>query len=194
MISPLRDVRQRVDGNEPLFKGDNETEIEGEDYCVNAESGYTGTPVVTQVSDMLAAHLRQRQSLRAVSVGARVAGAYYLAGTLRRYYAAYKSTPSIIGVNLGAVGAVVEASTKPEWVPGITSVEIVDLVLYDNFGRVVERFPDIRDDRKKMFAANECEKAYELIDNHLQTLFTEFVQAIEFAIERAERVAVSQPK
>jgi hypothetical protein len=194
MISPLRDVRQRVTGNEVLFDAPNETEIDEESYCVNSERGYKADSVGTQISEMLAQHLRKRRSLRAVSVGARVADAYYLNGTLRRYYAAQKSTSvsPTTGVLFGAVGAVVEASSMPEWTPGMISIEIVELGLLDNAGKLVAKLPDIRyNETGKFRAGASCQIIYDNIDEHLKIVFSDYVYRVESAIDNSERASVA---
>ena len=195
MISPLRDVRARVDGNQPLFRGSNETQIDGVTYCANAEEGYNFDSVGTQISEMLAEHLRKRHSFRAVSVGSRVPGAYYLSGTLRRYYAIQVSSTvsPTTALLFGLTGVVVEASLKPDWAPGLIAIEIVDLNLYDNDGHLVTKFPEIKHTVNKNFAtdAYECGMVYDNVDTELHVVFNEFVLALENSLETAVRASRS---
>jgi len=194
MIGPLRDVRQRILGNAVLFSASNETDIDQKSYCINAEEGYKSDSVGTQISEMLASHLRKRGALRAVSVGARVPEAYYLSGTLRRYYGAQESTAisPTTGVLFGAVGVAVAAAATPDWTPGIVAIEITDLTLHDDLGSLVARLPDIRYNKTgKLRASTGCLVVYRNINEHLKTVFSDYAYSIEAAVANSERAKVA---
>lgn len=189
MVSPLRDIRQRTKGNEVLFRESNEAEIDDKSYCINAEEGYRWDSVGTQISEALALHLRKRRTLRAVSVGARVQGAYYLKGTLRRFYAAQLATPNCIGpaIVAGLVGVAVAAMTAADWTPGFVSIEIVDLTINDGSGNPIARLPDINyTDNAALPASSSCEVVYANLDEKLKKVLTGSVVLIENAISEAE--------
>lgn len=190
MIGPLRDVRQRIPGNEVLFTGSNEADIHQKSYCVNAEEGYKSDSVGTQIAEMLATHLRKRGALRAVSVGARVEEAYYLTGTLRRYYGAQESTAvsPTTGILFGAVGAAVAASATPDWTRGVVAIEVTDLSLHDDSGRLVARLPEIRYQKSGMLRAGpDCLVVYRNVNEHLKTVFGDYAYSIEAAVANSER-------
>lgn len=188
MIGPLKDERRRVSGNAVLFNSPNETTIHDEDYCINAEEGYRPNSVGIQISEMLAAHLRQRASLRAVSVGGPTEGAFYLSGTLNRYYGAQKSTSTSVTtwILFGAIGAAVAAAATPDQTPGMVSIEIVDLALHDNAGKAIAKLPDIQYSKKlSLRAATDCLVVYDNVNEQLRRIFDEYAYAIEGAITNA---------
>jgi hypothetical protein len=189
-ISPLVDNRRNTPGNEVLFSSANETTIDGNSYCVNAETGYDPNSVAIQISEMLALHLRKRGVLRAVSAGHPVADAYYLSGTLHRYYGAQKSTSvsPATGVLFGAVGAAIAAAATPERTPGTISIEIVDLALHDGSGKTIAKLGDIKYTKKlELPAATDCVVVYNNVNEHLKQVFGELAHSIEDAIANAVR-------
>lgn len=189
MIGPLKDVRRTVTGNEILFSSPNETTINNEAYCINAEEGYRPNSVAAQISEMLATHLRQRASLRAVSVGGPTEGAFYLSGTLNRYYGAQKSTSTSTStvVLFGAIGAAVAAAATPDETPGMVSIEIVDVVLHDSAGKPIVTLPNIQSSKKlSLRAATDCLVVYDNVNEQLRRIFDEYAYAIEGAIANVD--------
>jgi hypothetical protein len=188
-VGPMRDVRARISGNDILFRSENETTIDDVAYCVNAEAGYKPNTVGTQVAEALAQHLRQRGSFRAVSAGARVNHAYYLSATLRRFYAAQKSTstsPTMVFL-FGPV-AVITWATTPATTPGIVSIELVDWKLYNGRGQLVASLPDVIYNKQlELPAATNCMVVYDNINERLRLVFGKYVHTIERALADAER-------
>lgn len=196
MIRPLRDVRRQIAGNSVLFRSSEETDINGEPYCVNAETHYEPNAVGAQVADALVQHLRKRGALRAVSIGERKQDAYYLSGTLRRFYAMQKSTSTspMTGALFGLAGVAVAAAATPDKTPGTVSIEMVDWILYDRQGNQLVRLPELRYDKQlQLPAAADCLVVYENINRHLKWAFDTHVDAIEQAIAHAETGAEEAP-
>ena len=194
VISPLTDDRRGLPDNQVLFSSSNETTLKNESYCINAEADYAPNSVGAQISQMLAAHLHQRSTLGAVSVGARARDAYFLTGHLRRYYGAQKSTSvsTTTTVLFGAIGAGIAAASTPDFTPGVISIEIADLFLYDNVGNPVAKLPDVRYHKKlELRASSSCLIIYENVNDHLKQVFDKYTSTIESALENA--IKRSQP-
>ena len=195
IVRPLDDDRRNTAGNAVLFNSSNETTIDGESYCINAEERYRPNTVANQISEMLALHLRRRGALRAVSVGDPVAGAYYLSGTLNRYYLAQKSTSvsTATMVMFGAVGTAIAAAGTPDTTSGMISIEIVDLALYDSSGNAIAKLPDIKYTKQlELPAASDCVVVYDNVNEHLKQVFDKYAHAVEEAITNA--VYARQPQ
>lgn len=197
VIAPLKDERKSVADNSVLFRSGNETTIDKSDVCINSESGYEPDPISDQIAGMLAAHLRSRGALPNVTVGTRRDGAYFLTGTLRRFFAMQKSTATsaTTWVLFGAVGAAVAGASNPDEIPGRVSIEIVDLVLYDATGRRVMKLPDIRhNEQLAMRSAADCLIVYDNINLQLKRAFDRYAGTIELSIrdtQSASQVPIS---
>jgi hypothetical protein len=193
VIGPLSDDRHGSPDNQVLFTSSNETTLGKESYCVNSESGYGKDYVGTQISRMMAEHLRQRGKLGAVSAGARAGDAYFLAGQLRHFYGAQRSTSisPATGAVFGAIGAGIAAASVPDVTPGEISIEIVGVVLYDAAGKPVARLPDVRYKKKlDLPASSSCLIVYKNVNDQLKQLFESYTPTVERAIEEA----VNPPK
>lgn len=155
-----------------------------------------GRYVGTQISEALVQHLRQRRSFRTVSLGKRNGSAFYLSGTLRRFYVAQMSTSvsPATGVLFGAVGAAIAAASTPDVTPGTVSIEIIDWTLYDRTGKVVAKLPDVAYQRElPLPAAADCLVAYSNANEQLKQVFAEYAYTIEAAVADAAVTARDAP-
>lgn len=187
-VQSLRDARGGHPPSALLFRGDNETQLDGHGVCVNAEEHYAPHEVPAQVSRLVAAHLSRRGLFAAVTTGARSRSDYVLTGSLQALYGVQEtSTAAAVGAQLGLIGALLSSGATTQ---GRIQIAFSHLQLFDSHGREISRLPDVFVNFQGELGADAyCWAIYD----HVNAKLKEAIDALALSVEQTVRAAASRP-
>lgn len=183
-VEVLTDRRASEPQNRILFENDASATVNGQDLCLNAESGYEPQTVAHQISELIRAHIEKRGRFQQVLMSQKEAADYHLTGTLRSYYGSQaQSGPAKVGAMFGLVGAL---ATMNLTTPGTIRIELTELQLARKDGSVVARLPNVSEVVESDLSVDaSCVAIYSNVDGRLPSAVEKLSRAVEHEVERA---------
>lgn len=182
-IQPFDDERQTIDENKVLFENGRYAVVNGKRSCVNSEEHYEEGAVPVQISNIIAEHLNQKHFFEKVVFNNKDIADYYISGKIKRFYGEQEiSIADEVGAQFGLIGASVTSGIKT---PAKIVIQITDLELHDNTGRVVQKFADINERYDESPRADSsCWSIYSNINEKLKITVEKLSQNIKTNSEK----------
>jgi hypothetical protein len=184
-VQIFEDVRQSVDDNQVLFTSGKQARIGATTYCINSEKHYDQGTVPTQISKLIAEHLKKKKTFKEVTFNKREEADIYLVGKLKRFYGqrVYSlavTTTLQTGMMFGAIGGALSSLATLTKMPGYVEIEFSDLVIYRKDGSVAGKVDDIHDRaEKKINADGYCWSIYRAVNEELKNAVEKLAAEIE---------------